>query len=1049
MACVLAQSCLADATLDTNFNPAADGVVYAMALQPDGRILVGGTFNSLAGESHSYIGRINADGSPDSSFNPRASSYVMSLALQTDGKIVVAGSFTSLDPPSLYVGRLNPDGTLDSSFATGVAGDGVNCLSLQPDGRILVGKMFATIDGRFSGSLGRLNSDGSLDVSFNPGMTGAVNSVSLQRDGRILVGGYFTTLGGQPRTNIGRLHADGSLDTTFNPSANGEVYSLAVQSDGKILVGGYFTTLGGQPRANIGRLNADGSVDDTFNLGADGAVNSFAVQSDGKVVVGGGFTLLGGQSCANVGRLNADGRLDATFHPSADGYVSALALQADGKILAGGSFRKLGGQTRSYFGRLNNTEPTTQDLMMDGSAITWLRGGASPEVSFTTYEVSTDRGSRWFPLGAGIRIAGGWHLTGVNLSADSTIRARGRAEGGARGRSSWFIESFLGLSAISSQPSSRTNAAGSMASFTVQAWSGGQDANIYQWRKDGTDLLDGYNVSGAQSPTLILNSVLKEDEGGYSVYIANNSGAITSAVASLSVADPAIILQPIGYTRDLGQPATLVVSANGTQPLSYQWRRNGVDLIGKTSDSLTLQNQTAGYAGYYDVVVSNRWGCVTSSVAPFTVNGITLDSGFNPGASPASSSSIAHLAMQPDGKILVGGRFASLGGMLRNNIGRLNPDGTTDSDFNPGANSNVTCVVVQSDGKILLAGAFGLLGGETRNRVGRLHSDGSVESGFNPDANDTVNSMVLQPDGRILVGGAFTMLAGVPCNRIGRLNPDGSLQSNFDPGADGSVLCLALQPDGKVLVGGNFTSLGGQSRANIGRLNPDGSLDTTFNPGGTETDYVFSLALQPDGKILVGGFFYSLDGKSRICIARLNANGSVDVDFSPGAYTGVYSLALQPDGRILVGGNFTTLGGQPRNKIGLLNPDGSLDVRFNPGVTGTVYSLAVQQDGAILVGGEFTAVAGRSRTNLARLNGTGPMLPRIASVAPSLGLSDDGFGFNFTGVAGSYVVIEGSPDLENWSPIQTNFLNTSVSTFRDPAVTNTPTRYYRVKVQQP
>src|SRR6266851_1591525 len=181
------------------------------------------------------------------------------------------------------------------------------------------------------------------------------------------------------------------------------------------------------------------------------------------------------------------------------------------------------------------------------------------------------------------------------------------------------------------------------------------------------------------------------------------------------------------------------------------------------------------------------------------------------------------------------------------------------------------------------------------------------------------------------------------------------LPDSFNPGAGGvtypNVSSLAVQADGKILVGGDFTTLGGQSRLCIGRLNADGTLDTSFNPG---ADYlVNSLAVQADGKILAGGSFTTLGGQSRNFIGRLNADGTLDTSFNPapGANSGVYSLAMQADGKILVGGYFTILGGHSRNYLGRLNADGTLDTSFNPDVNFWVNSLAVQGDGKILVGG--------------------------------------------------------------------------------------------------
>ena len=235
-----------------------------------------------------------------------------------------------------------------------------------------------------------------------------------------------------------------------------------MQADGKILVGGYFTTLGGQTLNYLGRLNADGTLDTGFNPVAGGAysyVRSLAVQADGKILVGGDFTTLDGQSRNYLGRLNADGTVDSGFNAGANSSVGSLALQADGKVLVGGYFSTLGGQTCNYLGRLNNTEPATQSLSFDGSTITWLRGGASPEVWRTTFDFSTD-GANWTSLGAGTRIAGlpagqagGWRLTSVSPpSPNGAIRARGYVTGGQDDGSSWFVETSVQVPGIIPTP---------------------------------------------------------------------------------------------------------------------------------------------------------------------------------------------------------------------------------------------------------------------------------------------------------------------------------------------------------------------------------------------------------------------------------------------------------------------------------------------------------------------------------------------------------------------------------------------------------------------
>ncbi|MGO8678444.1 MAG: hypothetical protein ACLQVX_21590 [Limisphaerales bacterium] len=441
------------------FNPGAGA--SALAIQPDGKVLVGGEFGTLAGQPCNGFGRLNADGTFDSSFNGSASGLegsgcnVNSIEVQADGKILVGGTFTILDgQPRSCLGRLNADGTLDSEFNPGVglanqgpgASPSVVVLAVQADGKILVGGNFTSLAGQPCTRFGRLNPSGTLDTSFAAENTaGEAVSLAFQPDGKILVGGSLDLDGGQS-SGIGRLNADGSWDNQFSPQTNPvvSVSSVAVQTDGKILLGGSFGTLDGQPRNNIARLNADGTVDPSFNPGADDQVFSLVVQANGQILVGGAFQTLGGQPRSYLGRLNPDGTADTLFNPGADMWVQALAIQADGSVLVGGSFHTLAGANRLGLGRLVSTETATQALSYDGSTITWLRGGSSPEVWRTLFEASAD-GVNLTPLGEGSRVPGGWQLAFVLAPPGGTIRARGYYSTGGGNASSSLLETLLSI----------------------------------------------------------------------------------------------------------------------------------------------------------------------------------------------------------------------------------------------------------------------------------------------------------------------------------------------------------------------------------------------------------------------------------------------------------------------------------------------------------------------------------------------------------------------------------------------------------------------------
>ncbi|MFM8828798.1 MAG: fibronectin type III domain-containing protein [Actinomycetota bacterium] len=154
-----------------------------------------------------------------------------------------------------------------------------------------------------------------------------------------------------------------------------------------------------------------------------------------------------------------------------------------------------------------------------------------------------------------------------------------------------------------------------------------------------------------------------------------------------------------------------------------------------------------------------------------------------------------------------------------------------------------------------------------------------------------------------------------------------------------------------------------------------GDLDTSFgNPDANS--FVNSVAVQGDGKVLIGGFFTTVGGVARNRVARLNADGTVDASFTnPNPDSGVYSVAVQGDGKVLIGGDFTTVGGVARNRVTRLNADGTLDTSFgDPNVDNAVFSVAVQGDGKVLIGGDFTTVGGVARNRVARLLGTTPQV---------------------------------------------------------------------------
>ncbi|MCU0490695.1 MAG: delta-60 repeat domain-containing protein [Chloroflexaceae bacterium] len=422
-----------------SFNPNVNGPVYALALQADGKLLIGGNFTTISGQPRSYLARLNRGGTLDAAFAPVLTGPVYALALQPDGQIIVGGDFFIRDAAGRRFGslvRFRPDGSQDISFRQ-VANDAVTDLVLEPDAQIVVAGEFTTWAPEYTRNrIARIDPSSMVDEAFDPDANGEVKALALQADGKLLVGGWFDTIGGQRRGSLVRLNADGSLDLTFDAKVNDSINAVALQADDKIVVGGRFSSIGGQRRDYLARLNADGTLDTTFTATIRGIADVLAVQTNGQIIVGGAeFTTVDGQLRFLLARLQADGSLDPAFDPNANGAVNALLIQPDGKLLVGGEFTQIGGQPRNYLARLINTAPVQQDLRVsqDGTTITWTRSGVGPELARVVFEQVSDNTNAAAPqasatlLGEGVRSANGWQLSGLTLPRNQTfvIRARG------------------------------------------------------------------------------------------------------------------------------------------------------------------------------------------------------------------------------------------------------------------------------------------------------------------------------------------------------------------------------------------------------------------------------------------------------------------------------------------------------------------------------------------------------------------------------------------------------------------------------------------------
>ncbi len=411
-----------------------------------------------------------------------------------------------------------------------------------------------------------------------------------------------------------------------------------------------------------------------------------------------------------------------------------------------------------------------------------------------------------------------------------------------------------------------------------------------------------------------------------------------------------------------------------------------------------------------------------------------LDPSFTPGqglTQPAAGAHVAAAQIQPDGRILLGGSFSQIDGVLRPYLVRLQTNGLLDPEFDghlSGAVSGVLALGLQPDGKILVGGDFSYVGGLSHPYLVRLHADGSLDSGFAwLPLQSRVRAIECQPDGRNIIAGDFGPLNEAGRN-IARLTtngvPDNTFTAIVGPAGSGwgtdPVTGLARQADGRLLISGDFQLVNGQPRVRVARLFSDGSLDESFNPGAGPNEWVYRVLLQPDGKIVIAGLFNSVGTIPRPGLARLHPDGSLEATFAPKlepTNAVIYALARQPDGKLLVGGAFSGVEGHLAPGLARLFADGSLDGSFTADAAiRSVSAMALQPDGRIVLGGFSIPGLLQSTGGIYRVLG-GPYEFRFLDLRQ---LPDGSVALDTIGEPGRRFVLEATADLVRWSALGTN-----------------------------
>ncbi len=358
-------------------------------------------------------------------------------------------------------------------------------------------------------------------------------------------------------------------------------------------------------------------------------------------------------------------------------------------------------------------------------------------------------------------------------------------------------------------------------------------------------------------------------------------------------------------------------------------------------------------------------------------------------SSPGFNGAVICLAADGE-KIYAGGSFTQYAGSSRRYLARLNRDGSLDTGFTaalPGDLPDAVRAVfldTRNPGKVYVGG------GDGTAFLYRLNSDGSRDMAFTTPSFSgyRVNQIVAAPDapGELYVAGSFTMVNGTPRKALMRITESGTVLG-YSAGVDGDLgnpatyieTLLPLEDGtGDILIGGNFATVGATTRRGIARIGPDGTLRTAYSGLGFNAA-VSNIALLPNGSTYVLGEFTSYDSNGARGIVRLDANGSVEPEFSAGPTSfdlldvDFGALLVRQDGSVCAAGSFNKYQTLPARKMICLDPTGIRDDRFltTVGMQGVNATAALPEGKGLYVGGNFVSALGSPAQHLIRVKSNG------------------------------------------------------------------------------
>ncbi|HLF32641.1 MAG TPA: T9SS type A sorting domain-containing protein [Cyclobacteriaceae bacterium] len=673
-------------------------------------------------------------------------------ALQDDGKIIVAGNFAYANGIRKYsVARINNDGTLDEQFDPGTGPNYyISQICIDSENKIILSGSFTSFNGSPAKNIVRLNQDGSVDNTFDVGLGPNANIYDLDTtfNGKLLVAGNFSQINGINVLYVARLNSNGSVDTTFtNPTGlPGYPTTMEIKSDGSIYLEIYAST--------VVKLDKDGNIDQSFVFGThdlhSGQIFSLLPQEEG-VLIGGTFLNFDNSGNGFLVRILNNGNLDTTFNvgDKLNSQVSVIQQLPSGEIIAGGNFTQF-----------DNSPATLISLNEDGSLNKILGTSSTNVINFVGIYSPQNQ-----------LFVGGEFTVYNTLSCSGLIKLEDYEVPDPD-----FIPEFTSEALVEVMEMDKNNKLLVSGSYDEIY---GEKRALVRLNVDGT--LD--TTFNAQLATWAQIYVIEPlDDGNILIggYITSNTG------------------DNLGYMAKLDQNGSIVPEFTTgklitSQVYAIEPDGNGKILIG---GGFTTVDSTNGYG----ILRLNLDGSVDNTFTSVLESGTWVND----------------IALTDSGGILLSGHFYSNGDHV-NHIIKIISDGQIDPGFSvdPKPNNVIYKIIVDHNGKIYLGGYFDEINGVIRNNLVRLNQDGSIDHSFDigtgfrvyPLNYAVINDMELDPEGNLLAAGEFNMYDGMDYNGIVMLDSTGTpdpefLINNLDFPTE--IRSIVITPEKDLFMGGKI-----------------------------------------------------------------------------------------------------------------------------------------------------------------------------------------------------------------------------------------------------